>query len=253
MMTISRKSPLPLYVQIRKSIEQDLLERRIRPPESLPSEDDLAIQFGVSRMTVRRAIDQLVSQGRLRRVQGSGTYVSEQPVQQPGEQQPGELTRWSFQRANPRERAAQQVVDVKETLPTLRVANLLHTMPGEPVIELTIRIFASDGPFGHTVARVPKLLVPEVRDWQLGDDELPAFLERCCGLQFGKVAERVRAVPAEEEVAELLAVEPGSPLLYVDTLVFLTSGIPVLLIDTLYRGDKPVYHGKLIALAGTNE
>jgi GntR family transcriptional regulator len=246
-MTISRKSPLPLYVQIRKNIEQSLLEKRIRPSESLPSEDDLATSFGVSRMTVRRAIDQLVSQGKLRRAQGKGTFVTEQPA----EQHSGGLTRWSFERVEPEARTGTKVAEVREILPTLRVANLLHTMPGEPVIELTIHLFSEQGAFGYTVARIPKLLVPAVIDWKLGEDDLPAFLERRCGLEFGKVAERVRAVPAEEDVAELLRVEPGSPLLYVDSLVFLTSGIPVLLIDTLYCGDSPVYHGRLTALAGT--
>lgn len=93
----------------------------------------MAGSFGVSRMTLRRAIGQLVSQGLLRRVQGRGTFVSEQPPQQKAVG----LTRWSFERIHERANVRQDVRWVEEISPGPRVANALHTMPGEIVLRVT--------------------------------------------------------------------------------------------------------------------
>ncbi len=240
-MTISRNGFSPLYVQIRQSIEQDLREKRLLPGQSLPSEDDLAVRFEVNRLTVRRAIDQLVSQGKLKRVQGRGTFVAE-PT---GETKSSGVTRWSVERSSSGINITRRVTQVMEGEPTVRVANLLHMLPRETVVELTIDVEADGSPLGCTVVRIPKLLVPDVQAWELGGSSLSGFLTERCGLEFGKVTERVRSVLAEEDIAEKLRLEPGAPLLYVDSLIHLASGIPAVLSDTYYRGDAYTYRGLL--------
>jgi len=211
------------------------------PGGKLPSEDQLAADFGVSRMTVRRAVDQLVSQGVLSRVQGRGTFVAERV---PPQKAVG-ITRWSFERIDQRQDVRQTVSHVEEVTPSLRVANALHTMPGETVVQITSVLYFKDEPLGYCIDNIPKLIVPTIEDWELTDDTLPSFLAKRCGLEFGRVVERVRAIFAEEDAVDLLGVEPGSPLLYVDSLVFLASGIPVVLSDTAYRSDKYAYRGAL--------
>lgn len=240
-MTVSRESRLPLYAQIRKEIEQDILDGKLVAGERLSSEDELAIRFDVSRMTVRRALDQLVSRGRLRRVQGQGTFVVEQTPQPKAVG----ITRWSFERIEQEQEPRQRVFQVEEVSPSLRVANALRTMPGETVLQITGILYLEDEPLGYFVDRIPRLIVPTIDHWELGDETVPGFLAKTHGLEFGKVAERVRVVPADEEAVELLGVEPGSPMLYVDSLVYLVSGIPVILSDTAYRGDRYTYRGLL--------
>jgi DNA-binding GntR family transcriptional regulator len=240
-MTVSRDSRFPLYSQIRQEIEQDILDKKLVPGDRLPSEDELAAKFGVSRMTARRAIDQLVSRDRLRRIQGQGTFVAEQPSQP----QSGGITRWSFERIDQGHDMTQKILQVEELSPSLRVTNALRTIPSETVARITGLLCLDNEPLGYYIDHIPKLLVPTIDDWELGNDTLPNFLARQCGLEFGKVAERVRAVPADEDAIELLGVEAGSPLLYVDSLIFLKSGIPVILSDTAYRCDRYVYRGLL--------
>ncbi len=235
-----RRDHLPLYVQIRQNIEQDLLRSRIRPGDRLPSEDELAARYTASRMTVRRAIDQLVSQGRLKRIQGHGTFVVA-----PAKPETTGVSRWSIARIEHNSGVKTQVVRVQETTPTPRIANLLHVMPGETIIEITLLLTKDKIPLGYEIDRIPKLLVPTIDRWDLGDQTLYSFLTQRCSLEFGRVHERIRAVQAEEEAAEILGVDPGSPLLYVDGLVFLNSGIPVVLTETYYLGDKYSYRGFL--------
>ena len=240
-MTVSRNSRSPLYAQIRQEIEQDILDKKFIPGDRLPSEDELAARFGVSRMTARRAIDQLVSQGKLKRIQGQGTYVIEQS---PPSQTAG-ITRWSFERVDKLQGISRRGLHIAEHSPSLRVANALRTIPGEKVIQVTGILYLNDDPIGYYIDHIPKLLAPTINEETLGHDALPNFLARRFNLEFGKVTERIRAVPADEEAIEILNVEPDSPLLYIDSLIYLKSGIPVILSNTAYRYDKYVYRGLL--------
>lgn len=237
---VSRTRRLPLYAEIRQSLEQEITKRKLAPGDKLPPEDELAARYGASRLTVRRAIDQLVDQGKLERMHGQGTFVAQQPTPKVAG-----VTRWSFELFPLGERTTKRVTCVKEVSPTLRVANLLNTLITEQLIELTIHISVDDAPLGYTVARIPKAFVANVTTWDVGNAGLAAFLRRSCGLEFGTVSERVRAVPAEEDAAEILGVEPGSALLYVDSLILLTSGIPAIAADTFVVGSKYDYKGLL--------
>lgn len=73
---MDRRSPLPLHYQLQQALRAAVIEGRLAPGDALPSEPDLAQQTGVSRTTVRQAIEQLVREGLLRREQGRGTFVT---------------------------------------------------------------------------------------------------------------------------------------------------------------------------------
>ncbi|NOX52398.1 MAG: GntR family transcriptional regulator [Gammaproteobacteria bacterium] len=240
-MVVSRHGRIPLYAQIRQEIEQDILNGKFKPGDKLPSEEDIAIMYGVSRMTARRAIDQLVSKNRLRRVQGQGTYVVEQatPSQTVG------MTRWSFERIEPREGMTWKVLRVEELLPSMRVANALRTILGEKVIQITGLLYLDNTLAGYYIDHIPKLLVSSMEDLASNDVSLPSLLSQQYNLEFGKVVEHIRAIPADEDAIEMLGVEPGSALLEVTDLIYLRSRIPAILSNTVYRCDRYVYKGLL--------
>ena len=80
--TIDHHSPVPKYFQLRE-ILLDLVETELSEDQSIPSERELSARFGLSRMTVRQAVDHLVSEGRLYRVQGKGTFVARPKIEMP--------------------------------------------------------------------------------------------------------------------------------------------------------------------------
>ena len=80
--TIDHHSPVPKYSQLRE-ILLDLVETELDEDQSIPSERELSARFGLSRMTVRQAVDHLVSEGRLYRVQGKGTFVARPKIEMP--------------------------------------------------------------------------------------------------------------------------------------------------------------------------
>ena len=245
--SISRSSHFPLYYQIRQQIEQSILSGALKPGDKLATENELAEQFGVSRMTARRAIDQLASQGMLVRIQGQGTFVAEKPLRSAA----SGITRWSFERIQESGDIHRVIKEIKQSQPSMRVANALHTMPGELVVSITTILERNNKAFGYSVHQIPKLMVPAEEVWNLEGKSVPAFLAESYDLKFGRVVERVRAITAEEDAVDMLNVEPDSPLLSVDSLIFLASGIPVILTDTIYRGDY-VYRGHMRSLMESN-
>src|SRR5690242_20982165 len=73
--TLDEASSLPLYQQLQRALRQAIESRVLNPDDALPAERDLARDFKVSRITVRKALDGLVDEGLLMRRQGSGTFV----------------------------------------------------------------------------------------------------------------------------------------------------------------------------------
>src|SRR6476620_1853084 len=74
---LDRRIPVPLYYQLQQQLRQAILDGAIATGASLPPEPDLAVSAGVSRFTVRQAVEQLVREGLVRRERGRGTVVSD--------------------------------------------------------------------------------------------------------------------------------------------------------------------------------
>jgi len=69
---------VPFYIQIRQYIIDNIQQKKWRPNDKIPSENELAEKFGVSRITVKKALDTLVEEGIIYRIQGRGSFVSEE-------------------------------------------------------------------------------------------------------------------------------------------------------------------------------
>jgi GntR family transcriptional regulator len=246
--SISRNSHFPLYYQIRQQIEQMILSGDIKPGDKLASENEMAEQFEVSRMTIRRAIDHLASQGVLERIQGQGTFATEKPLRAAATG----ITRWSFERIHESGNTHHVVKSITQAQPSLRVANALHTMPGELVARITTLLSEDNSAYGYYIHHIPKLMVPNEETWDLDQKSILEFLADICGFKFGRVVERVRAITAEEDAVEMLDVEPNSPLLSVTSLIYLASGIPVILMDAIYD-DEYIYRGHMQPLMEHNQ
>src|SRR3954452_3331714 len=80
-MSIDRASSTPLHVQIRQLLSDEIASGALQPGTDLPSEPDLSIRFGVSRMTVRQALGELAAQGLIVRQQGRATRVANPPLE----------------------------------------------------------------------------------------------------------------------------------------------------------------------------
>jgi GntR family transcriptional regulator len=221
----------PLYLQLKRWIEDAVRRGVIKPGDALPSERDLAARFDMSRVTVRKAVQNLVREGMLVQRHGSGTYVAPQPNRV--EQSLSQLT--SFAEDMARRGMAVRSVWLDR--------GIYYPSPLETV---SLGLSASDN-----VARVARLRIhgdtpiaierATLSTAILSDPEnigtsLYAHLDKS-GNRPVRAIQRLRAVSLEDEDAGLLEVDPGVASLHIERISYLASGRVVEFTRSIYRGD----------------
>jgi len=202
---LDETSRLPLYQQLQRALRQAIESHVLGPDDALPPERDLAADFSVSRITVRKAIEGLVGEGMLVRRQGSGTFVCARV-----EKNFSKLTSFSedmrARGRNPRSvwlRKAAGTVTPEESL-------TLRSSPGTPVYRFHRIRFADDAPMALEYATILAACLPSL---EAVDSSLYAALE-LAGNRPVRALQRLRAVLFTAEQAELLqAKEKGAGLL----------------------------------------
>lgn len=237
-MPMSQPSPTfrPLYLQIKTLLEKSLEEGEWRPAEPIPSETELALRYGVSQGTVRKAIEALAAANLLVRRQGKGTFVATHTEEK--------ASTFRFLRIRPSderdETLASRLLDVRRGKAGAEVARLIGLKPGDPVIVLT-RVLE----FGGEPVVLDEITLPGALFKGLSKARAEAyrgsmygFFETEFGVRMVKAKERLRAVSADSESARVLAVPPGHPLLAVERVAYTYGERPV----ELRRGLVATHH-----------
>lgn len=225
---------------ISQQIEELLRERiqqGIYPPEKrMPSEDNLARELNVSRASVRTAMASLVAKGCVQRRQGDGTYPSSHIFELGLRvEKMWDIMRQIWESG----RNAEQ----KTLEQGLRSANeeemkLLKLTSDEQVLALR-RLFLADG---KPVALISSTIRTEGLSDRLPEDAAAlsplSFLARCHGQKPGLSTAYFNAVPADAEMAGLLQIEMGSPLLKMSGVVFDQANCPLMVETEIYLGDE---------------
>lgn len=228
-LSANKASSTPLYIQIAKSIRSHINEGRIEKGEAIPSERALCEITGASRVTVRKAVDQLIDEGLLRRKQGSGTFVSErievpatylggftEDAQARGEE-PGSV--WLIRNyANP----------------TSEEASKLKVSMSSIVVRLGRVRLSEDEPLAIEHAVVPQSLLPPIEE--IGDSLYAALETR--GNRPHKGRQKVRASLASPTEAGLLSVQERSAVLRIERITWLDDGTVIEFTRSAYRADR---------------
>ena len=230
---VSKSDGVALYVQIREDLRNQIATGALKPGQKIPSEDELATQFGVSRMTVRQGIVDLIDEGKLYRRHGKGTFVTQLYI----ERDHTKLTNF-LESAKARGIEVRIELLRREVIPArLKVAEALALQEGEPVIQIITRRFSSGAPVTVHEAHSPHKLFPQLLQEDLEAQHVWDFIESY-GCRVKRAVQRLEAREAEGEVARLLEMEEGEPVLYKERTVFADDGTPVEFTYCYNRGDK---------------
>ena len=225
---LNEASSLPLYQQLQRALRQAIDTRVLGPDDALPPERDLAGEFKVSRITVRKAIDGLVSEGLLVRRQGSGTFVCAR-----AEKNFSKLTSFSEDmRARGRRPRSVWLRKSAGTV-TPEEALTLRSSPGTPVYRFHRIRFADDAPMALEYATILASCLPSL---DAVESSLYAALEQA-GNRPVRALQRLRAVLVTAEQAELLQAKAKDAGLLVKRLGFLKDGRAAEFTQSFYRGD----------------
>lgn len=219
---------LPLYQQLQRALRAAIENRVLDADDALPAERDLAADFGVSRITVRKAIDGLVAEGLLVRHHGSGTFVRPKV-----EKNFSKLTSFSEDmRARGRKPRSVWLQRAAGTV-TPEEALALRLSPGTPVYRFHRIRFADDVPMAIEYATVVASCLPSV---DAVESSLYEALEQA-GNRPVRALQRLRAVLLTEEQAERLGARERDAGLLVERLGFLADRRAVEFSQSFYRGD----------------
>lgn len=235
---LDESSSQPLYQQLQRSLREAIERRLVSPDDALPPERDLATDLSVSRITVRKAIDGLVSEGLLVRRQGSGTFVCARV-----EKNFSKLTSFS-EDMRARGRTPRSVwLRRSEGTVTPEEALSLRSSPGTPVFRFQRIRFADDAPMAIEYSTVLASCLPSL---EAVESSLYEALERN-GNRPVRALQRLRAMLFTAEQAELLGAKEHDAGLLVERLGFLKDGRAVEFSQSWYRGDTYDFVAELSA------
>ena len=236
-MAVLEAGPTPLYYQLKELIRSQIKSGELRPGDQLPTESQLVERYGVSLITVRHALKDLVNEGLLYRRQGKGTYLASRDDEQ------------SFVRlrclvedvASKGIPLSSRTLAVQTELADADVAARLGMPVGAEIVRISRLRCISDEPVSVDVAYFP----PEIGNWvatrNLEAQTIARALEDDFHLPVEEADYTVQACRADQTLSELLLVKLDEPILLVERLSRGADGKPIDLQKRYYRSDRFKY------------
>jgi DNA-binding GntR family transcriptional regulator len=238
-MDIDRASPVPLYFQISSRIEQAIGDGSLKPGTRLENEIALADRLGLSRPTVRRAIQELVAKGLLVRRRGLGTQVVQRPLTRKVELTSLFDDLEIGSRRPTTHLLSRAVVDADE-----RISEVLSVPPGVPVLHIR-RLRLADG---VPLAILENFLASEFTDLSEEDFRIRGLYQlfRSRGTVISVARQRIGARSATLEESKLLGIKARGPVLTMDRTAFNNNGRAVEYGHHCYRPDLYSFETTLV-------
>ncbi|MFT3983632.1 MAG: GntR family transcriptional regulator [Lachnospiraceae bacterium] len=230
---LERNNPKPLYQQLRDILVDEIESGTWAVNERIPSENKLSEIYGLSRMTVRSVISDLVKEGVLYRVQGKGTFVAEK------------IVAVSPSYIGIREQLEKMGYEVKtkiiecKTVPCQNtVAKKLNLEVGAPVFMVKRMRYIKGGPISLHISYVNAEYSERLTEEKLEKEQLCVLLNGEYGVVRKVVSETLESILASEGEAELMEVEKGHPLILLRDILYDQNDNPYEYTKVVFRGDK---------------
>ncbi|MCB0047747.1 MAG: GntR family transcriptional regulator [Caldilineaceae bacterium] len=240
-MLISRESPVPIYYQIALHLRSRIMGKEWRSGEKIPPEEALSAEYGVSRVTMRQALAELVKDGLLARQQGRGTFVKQIP-------QPlvhnfnvpilfaGQLRKLGYTLSH--EILERKVFDT----PFPHVAERLGLTASQPVAYLKRLLMINEQPMAVNHSWFSEELVPGIAVEPLVDGSLSGTLARRYNYVPARSENLIEVARATESESQWLEITRDTPLLVLTSISFLVDDTPLEYSITSWLGDNIRFH-----------
>ena len=232
---LNKGVPIPLYYQLKEILLEYIKENPIDPEKPIPTEIKLSEFFGISRPTVRQAINELVVEGFLYRIKGKGTFTSKPKIKQDfllvldnfnNEMRKKGLT------------PSTKLLEFKVVKSDEDISEALHLSLYSDVFQLSRLRFADEEPNVFVVTYIPYNQCSNLVSEDLESDSLYEILEKKYNLIISKVTRVLEAKLASEYEAKLLHIEKGAPLQFFESIAYLNDSTPIEYSLANYRGDR---------------
>lgn len=232
---LDRAAPTALHVQVSDAIRSLIISGSYPPQHQLKTEPELALDLGVSRGTLRRALSTLIDEGLLTQVHGRGTFVTA-PLLEPAVAQ--KLSTLSEDFASQGIMLDTRVVSSGLDAPPRHVSSMLRVPATEKVFRLERVRNAESAPIALLHNYVRTDLAPGIDRFDFSATTLFGALETQLGLAIGTSRRTFSAIAASSEIAEALAVDEGVPVLYLEQLTLDAGGSPLEYSDLWINSER---------------
>ena len=228
---------IPKYYALKKALIAKIENEEFKTGEPIPSERDLIQYYHYSRITVRQAIDELVQEGYLYKIQGKGTYVKG-----------GSINQNLYFIASCTEDVRRQglvpskrVIDAASVMPDKKRCRVLNISGDDRVYCLKRVQLADDEELNYTITYLPEKLFPGISEHDFAAESLYDVIERVYQIRITNAERTFKAILAQNEIAEYLNVSEGTPIILFFCVTYgLVNGneIPIETFQCYDRTDK---------------
>jgi GntR family transcriptional regulator len=218
---------------VRDSLRDRILAGDYEPGDQLPPEGELAAQYDVSRLTLREAVRGLAEEGFVSRQQGTGTYVTAVPRLQNNLSENFGVTELITSLGL---KPGGRILDVSIEPASERVARAIDVQPHDPVTRLERVRTAQGDPIVYSIEYVTRDIGADADALDRHGGSLYALLQ-AGGIELHHAVAKLKALSADEELADRLRVSPGDPLLFIEQVDYDSGEQPHLLALEWYRAD----------------
>ncbi|PFW58531.1 GntR family transcriptional regulator [Bacillus wiedmannii] len=242
MKPLQHESLIPLYHQLMERLKDSIEKGHWVLGDKIPSENQLMDQFGVSRNTAKKAIEELVQEGILYRIQGKGTFVAKPKLQQ------SLMGFYSFSKVlkekglNPKD----IILKIEEIKPNVKIKEALQLSEDVNVIEMKRLRCAEDEPFILESSFIPKHVVTDIEQLKrVGEISLYDLFSQHFNTVVTRANEAFEPVLIRADESKYLQTEEGRPALLLERTAYDINGVPVEFCISIVRGDRCRFYTEL--------
>jgi len=237
-MVLDRNGSIPVYSQLKTIIQNRIQSGEYSEGTVIPSERELAKDFGISRMTVRQALNQMVAEGMLVRERGKGTFVSNRKIQHKN------ISSFS------------ETVRAKGMVPSTRVLCFQKETAGDDIagklgiskndqVYVFKRLRLADGiPVGLEQVYIPAFLCPDLESFEL-ESSLYQLINDKYGIKISYMDNTIEASVTTAEERKLLKISSSVPVIRITGISYITDGRKFSFERDIYRGDQYSYNARI--------
>jgi GntR family transcriptional regulator len=241
---MQNESTVPYYFRVAETLRGRIKARLYEADKIMPSEKELEEEFGVSNITIRKALDLLVKDGLVIRKRGIGTRVVRKENEPLAIKLTGNFREWFDSVSGKDPKLDLEILEIVEIPDHERIKRMLSIPSGENIWRMKrVRKFKGE-PISYYINYAPVYLFRDVKRNVFGKRSLYEVLEDFRG-PISKIEQRVEATTADIDVSSILNVPFGHPLFFGENIYWDHNGQALEVTNMYYRGDRYVYEATI--------
>ena len=240
------EASFPYYFQVAETILRRVREGEYQPGDTLPSAQILEKDFGVSDITIRKALHLLVQRGVVVRKRGIGTLIMKGEDNRATFDIKGDFLDLTNVATGKPIKYEVEVIDISLTLSCPKSIKEILLLGSDDEVWRMRRIRKKNGePISYFTNYGPPELFKSLEKRHLQEHSFVELAEKRCGIRFGRFEQSVEATSADIDLSLLLAISFGTPLFFVVNTYYSTKNQPVAVTHTYFRGDRYKYRASI--------